>query len=209
MEPVATSYLEFLSENGFEFEGSPFEERAYVVMGNDGYHLDEDGYGDFAYDLQLTDDTGRRFSGTGAQNTDHFVWDAIAVAPIGGTIFEIVEGGVDNPPGTYPEGAVNNLVGIRLGGNFYAYLLHFRQDGVDNTIAVGDRIEAGDRLGRVGNSGVTLEPHLHVALLWYDPVQGRSYSVPATFRQIEVSPGPIGPWTDSTSASPDTGVWIR
>lgn len=208
-QPVELSYREFLRERGFEFDRNPLGERAYVVMGNDGYHLDEDGYGDFAYDLQLTDDQGRRFTGNGAQNTDHLVWDAPAYAPIGGTVFEVVESGVDQTPGSYPDGAVNNLVGIHLGGNFYAYLLHFRQDGVDSSIVPGTRIEPGTRLGRVGNSGVTLEPHLHLVLLWFNPSETRSYSVPAAFSSIEQAPTPRGPWQVRESAIPDTGVWIR
>lgn len=209
MEPVETSYAEFLAEKGFDFVRSPFERPAYVVMGNDGYHLDEDGYGDFAFDLQITDEQGRRFTGDGSQNSDHFVWDETAFAPIGGPIFETFDEQIDNPPGSYPDGAPNNLVGIRLGGNFYAYLLHFRQDGVEPDLSAGDVVQPGDRLGRIGNSGVTLEPHLHLVLLWFDPVLDRSYSVPVHFEQIEVAPTPIGPWRTISGAIPDTGVWIR
>lgn len=209
MEPVTKSYREFFSDQGFEFVRSPFNQPTYVVMGNDGYHLDEDGFGDYAFDLQITDEQGRRFSGTGAANTDHYVWDEPAFAPVAGTLFETYDQQFDNAPGYHPEGAPNNLVGIALGGNFYAYLLHFREDGLEPGLTPGESVSPGDRMGRIGNSGVTLEPHLHLVVLWYDPVAERSYSVPAQFSSIEVSPTPNGPWRTVEGAIPDTGVWIR
>lgn len=39
-------------------------------------------------------------------------------------------------------------------------LAHMRQGSV--AVAPGDRVEVGDRLGQVGNSGASTEPHLHI-----------------------------------------------
>jgi hypothetical protein len=56
----------------------------------------------------------------------------------------------------------------RIPGNFVllrcdkadVLLAHFRQGGV--AVAVGDEVVLGQRLGEVGNSGNTNEPHLHI-----------------------------------------------
>lgn len=42
----------------------------------------------------------------------------------------------------------------------YLLLNDLKQHSV--TVAVGDKVQAGDLLGLVGNSGSTSEPHLHI-----------------------------------------------
>jgi hypothetical protein len=54
-----------------------------------------------------------------------------------------------------------NYVIIDAGG-FYVFLAHMRLGSV--RLEVDDEIQAGQLLGEVGNSGFTLEPHLHIQL---------------------------------------------
>jgi len=191
----------------------PLEGPALVIRGQDGYHLEEDGYGDFAWDLVRTDSLGRRFSGTGAQNEDYLVWGQEVRLPSAGVVVEVVRDAPDNRPGAYPEGAVNNMVGVWLGGQVYLYLLHFQQGSIPSGIAPGVGLEAGTVLGRVGNSGVSLEPHLHMTALYYDvaPVgsgEVRTWSVPIEWRGLWIAGAAdeAGSWTEW--AVPETGVWI-
>jgi dihydrolipoamide dehydrogenase len=69
-------------------------------------------------------------------------------------------------------------------------------------------LEIGTYLGRVGNSGTSLEPHMHVVVLWYDPDAGRYWSVPAEFAGIHAADGPVGPSTPHDFVSPGSGTWI-
>ena len=204
------SYRQFLRDNQIVFRQPPLTDTSYVITGNESYHLDEDGFGDFAWDVERTDDAGRRFTGSGLQNEDYLVWDLPVVSGVAGEVIEIVADGVDNEPGAHPPigAAVNNLVGIALGGSYYAYYLHFRENGVDPALAVGDRVAPGDVLGRAGNSGVSLEPHIHVVLLWYDVEAERSYAVPAEFADVLVAPTPTGPFDLHEYHVPATGEWL-
>ncbi|MNW65229.1 putative peptidase [compost metagenome] len=51
----------------------------------------------------------------------------------------------------------------------YLLLNHLRKDSV--LVNVGDHVNAGDRLGHVGNSGSTSEPHLHIHHQRQDPTK--------------------------------------
>lgn len=208
-EQAAECYLEFVERRAFTIDRSPLEGASQILMGNSGYHRYEGGMGDFAWDFTLVDDTGARFEGDGTQNTDYLVWDEPVVAPVSGYVVDVVDDAADNPPGDYPEGATNNLVGIHLGGSFYLYVLHLKQGSIPDDIAVDTRVDAGDRLGTVGNSGVSLEPHLHVTMLWYDADADRSWSVPTRFQSLEVAPTPKGPWRERDFYRPVTGDNVR
>jgi hypothetical protein len=209
--PNSEPYLEFLRAREMVFQGPPLSETSYVITGNNSYHLDEDGFGDFAWDFERTDINGDRFTGAGLQNEDFLVWDEAVLSGVRGEVIEVIAAGPDNVPGSHPEigTAINNLVGIALGGSFYAYYLHFQQSGVDESVVVGAQVEPGDVLGRAGNSGVSLEPHIHVVLLWFDVAAGRSYSVPAEFTNVLVANSPEGPFEPVDYVVPGSEQWLR
>jgi len=140
---------------------------------------------------------------------------AVAVEEVldAGVVVEVVRDAPDNLPGAYPDDAVNNMVGVWLGGQVYLYLLHFQQGSIPASLRPGVALEQGAFLGLVGNSGVTLEPHLHMTALYYDvaPVgsgEVRTWSVPIEWEDVYLSatvegPGELSPW-----ATPGTGLWI-
>lgn len=59
--------------------------------------------------------------------------------------------------------AIGNHVVIRTEDGAYALLAHLRHGAA--TVRVGQRVEAGERIGECGNSGNTSEPHVHVQLM--------------------------------------------
>jgi len=176
---------------GVALERVPLDGVATVITGHERYHLEENGYGDFAWDLVRTDARGDRFTGDGTRNADYLVWGEDVFLPTAGVVVEVVRDAPDQPPGALDLDAVNNLVGVQIYGGYYLYLLHFQQGSIPAEVEVGARLEAGALLGRVGNSGVSLEPHLHVTALAADrdadPL--RTWSVPSEWVGVWVSRG--------------------
>jgi len=71
-----------------------------------------------------------------------------------------VDGFTDfSPPGRDPENRAGNHVALECEGATI-YLAHLMRGSV--CAKVGERVRAGQVLGRVGNSGNTTEPHLHI-----------------------------------------------
>jgi hypothetical protein len=187
---VGAPYRERIRELGMLLERSPLDGVSWVITGHDSYHLEENGGGDFAWDLVRTDDNRRTFDGYGGDNADFYVWGSSVYLPAGGTVVAARDDLPDNTPGTsaalsfeLPCGS-NNCVGLHLGGNFYLYLLHLRQGSIPDGVALDMALPAGTLVGEVGNSGVSLEPHLHLSLLWYDEDVGHSWSVPAEYAAL-------------------------
>ena len=206
--PGRGSHRRWMRERGLFLRRVPLDGRVNVIAGNGGYHREENGYGDFAWDLVRTDDEGRRFRDDGERNEDYLVWNDEVYLPAPGVVVELVRDVPDNEPGHYEPGAPNNLLGIHLTGAWYLYLLHFRQDSIPLEIEIGDPVGRDLYVGRVGNAGVSLEPHLHMSVLWYDAQAQRSWSVPAEFFDITVASSPRGPAARAEWVVPVAGSWI-
>src|SRR5262249_48923804 len=87
-----------------------------------------------------------------------------ALAPADGTVAIVVDGVPENPvPGARDSYNIGgNHVVLDLGGGEYAMLFHLQPGSIK--VKVGDRVRAGQALGKVGNSGNSSEPHLHFQL---------------------------------------------
>lgn len=204
-------YRQFLQDRGIVIGQSPLQDPAYIITGHESYHREENGFGDFAWDLVATDSRGQRLTDAGTQNSDYLVWDREVSLPTSGWVVEVVRDAPDLNPGVFDQSAVNNLVGVALGGHYTLYLLHFKQDTIGFNVQEGTFLTQGSFLGRVGNSGVTVEPHLHVALLWYDTQANppRSWSVPVEWTGVEIGASPEGPWRRDAPVNPPSRVWLR
>jgi len=88
------------------------------------------------------------------------IWDAPVLAPCAGRVTRARDGRPDMAPPkrdrSHPEGnhVVLDCAGLRV------VLAHLRQGSV--AVTRGDAVAPGDVLGRVGNSGNSTEPHLHI-----------------------------------------------
>lgn len=76
--------------------------------------------------------------------------------------------------------AAGNVIVIELDNGQFVVLAHLRQGSLQ--VEIGDLVQTGDMLARVGNSGNTTMPHLHLQVqthadLW-DP---NNRSVPFAF----------------------------
>ena len=80
-----------------------------------------------------------------------------------------------------------NWVFVSHGDGTYGAYLHFTRGGV--AVDVGDTVASGDTLGRSGNSGYSVLPHLHFDVR-SDCSDDRCRPEPVTFRNT--SPNPRG-----------------
>jgi hypothetical protein len=114
----------------------------------------------FALDILMVKD-GHTHAGEGGKLTDYYCWDQPILAPAPGMVVWVQDSLPDNKPGLtdsrYPTG--NSLV-LDVGHGEYLLFAHMRYGS--RRVRVGDAVAQGTELGRVGNSGNTTEPHLHV-----------------------------------------------
>ena len=154
--------------------GSPSRVRVRVPMdgpitvgwGGDtpdvNYHVE---YPDqrWAYDLLVTVG-GSTHRGDGRQCSNYHAYDRPVLAPADGTARVAVDGDPDRPIGQ-PGGGANpggNHVVLEIAPGEFLYLCHFKPGSL--RVKVGDVVVLGQEIARVGNSGNTSEPHLHIHL---------------------------------------------
>ncbi len=128
--------------------------------------------GHFAWDLVRVDSDGRRSSGAGL--ADNFSFGRSVLAPAGGTVVSAVDGHPDNPPGEVARDA--NHVVIDHGSGEFSRLTHLQRGSV--RVRAGQRLRAGEVVGRVGNSGMSDGPHLHFAFERHDRGSDRESTDP-------------------------------
>lgn len=133
----------------------PQEKRAYVAQR-------------FAVDLVRVDGERRVRRDDGTDAEGYFAFDTPVLAPAGGVVVSAVDGLPDNEGGPR-ERAVEmtlanvpgNHVVLRLRDDGpFVLLAHLRRGSV--RVSPGDRVAQGDEVGRIGSSGNSTEPHLHL-----------------------------------------------
>jgi hypothetical protein len=118
----------------------------------------------FAIDWIKVDGQGKAFRGDGKTSEQWLCYGAEVLAVGTGTVVETMRDLPDQPPGIAPtnltiaEIAGNHVI-LDLGEARYAMYAHLAPHSV--TVHVGDRVQAGVKLGLLGNSGNTTGPHLH------------------------------------------------
>lgn len=145
------------------------------------------GHETYAYDLSRVDPhTFKKLTKSRFQHlfgntiaTDWYSWDEKVYSPIDGVIvqsFNNIEdrmnqvllkdlGDILLNRFNFNSDNLSNFGGnyvIIRGDDFYVFLAHMQQYSLE--VDEGDTVNKGDIIGIVGNSGVTLEPHLHFQL---------------------------------------------
>ena len=116
----------------------------------------------FAIDVVKLSDSGIRARGLYPPTPDRYaIWEAEVVSPCAGRVLEAVDGVPDLfPPVRDPAHPAGNHIIIEEPKGSTVCLAHLRQGSI--CVRVGERVRAGQILGKVGNSGNTTEPHLHL-----------------------------------------------
>lgn len=116
----------------------------------------------WAYDLVVKRD-GLSFRTDGGDVTDYYAYGLPVFAPAGGTVRAVSDGEPDSAVGARSllDGCGNRVV-LEVAADEFLFLCHLEPGSV--TVAEGERISMGQVVGRVGNSGNSTEPHVHVHL---------------------------------------------
>lgn len=157
-----------------------------------------DNFQRYAVDLVVVDSQGHAYRGSGRRNEDFFGWGAPVRAPGDGVIVATNDGQSDNDEvgdenrwkGKTIESAGGNFVLIRHDAGEFSLIEHMQQKSV--TVRVGERVHAGQLIGRVGNSGSSLMPHVHYQLQ-NQLALASARSLPAYFRHVRFVSGEAVP----------------
>jgi hypothetical protein len=128
--------------------------------------------GHFAWDPIRVDARGR--SSSGPRLEQHYALGQPVLAPAHGTVAVAVDGLPDNPPGRPTEHA-NHIV-IDHGHGEFSRLAHLKRGSV--RVRPGDRVRDGQLIAKVGNSGMSEAPHLHIGFERHDRGESREDADP-------------------------------
>lgn len=129
----------------------------------------------FGMDFVVIDAAGSHFKGDGGKVEDYYVFGKPVLAPAAGVVADCIDGRPDNRIGEFnmDYDELMRTKDLRLfGGNFvvldhgdgeFTFFAHL-QNGSQKA-KKGDRVAAGQEIGRVGNSGDSFWPHLHFQVM--------------------------------------------
>jgi hypothetical protein len=122
----------------------------------------------FAIDFLQLDSEGRVFVGDGTVLSNWHFYGADVLAAGAGKVTEVVNDLPNQVPGQFPVGipleqAPGNHVIIDMGHGEFAMYAHMIPGSI--VVEEGQFVRAGEKLGRLGNSGNTIVPHLHFQVM--------------------------------------------
>jgi murein DD-endopeptidase MepM/ murein hydrolase activator NlpD len=106
---------------------------------------------------------GRTHRGDGTRLEDHAVFGAPVLAVADGQVTEVIDGHPDAPVGgrTWQAMAGNHVV-LDIGGGHHVLYAHLQHGSI--AVRPGDVVRRGEVIARVGDSGNSDEPHLHLQM---------------------------------------------
>ncbi|HRY15568.1 MAG: M23 family metallopeptidase [Candidatus Competibacteraceae bacterium] len=122
----------------------------------------------FAIDWEKLDALNRIYVGPREDPRSYFIYGQPVLAVANARVAVAVDGLLEATPGAFPENlslseADGNHVILDLGRSVYVLYAHLQPGSVQ--VRTGDRVRPGQVLGRVGNSGNSLAPHLHLQVM--------------------------------------------
>ncbi len=137
----------------------PFRGAWTVTQGHNGAHTHQ-GPWRHAFDFEIIGADGRAFEGTGLDAADYRCYNLPVLAAGTGTVESVHDGVADNPvAGMNARENWGNTVVIAHGSNLYSVYAHLKPGSI--AVKPGDPVRAGAEVGRCGNSGRSMVPHLH------------------------------------------------
>jgi hypothetical protein len=163
----------------------------------------------FAIDWMRLDDSDRFVAGDPGVVENWAGYGEPVFAVAGGVVVATGDGLPDQPPGQLPDPAAitlqtvdGNHVVLDIGRGLFVFYAHLRKGSL--TVRTGDRVPAGKELGRLGNSGNTSAPHLHLQVM-NGPSPLGSTGLPYVHRSFALT-GTLDR-AGFASAADQTGAW--
>jgi hypothetical protein len=166
LEPVAVLGAPFKGENYIAADGcceSTRHIRALLPI-NGGLWLAQR----FAIDWEQLDEQNRVFVGDPQDPRSYHIYGKDVLAVADARVAVAVDEFADQVPGALPTGvavseADGNHIILDLGNGGYVLYAHLQPGSV--AVNVGETVQRGQVIARVGNSGNTSEPHLHLHVM--------------------------------------------
>jgi hypothetical protein len=122
----------------------------------------------FAIDFLQFDETGRFFAGDVSRLEDYPSYSAPIHSVADGVVVNLYDETDEQVPGRPAEGinlenVGGNMVVVDIGNGAYAFYAHLQRGSLK--VKLGDRVEEGQVLGLLGNTGNSTAPHLHFHLM--------------------------------------------
>lgn len=116
----------------------------------------------YAVDFVIKDKTSQQtFRHSGKRLEDYYCYNKPVLSPVSGTVSVVMHSLPDNPIGTVDkENNWGNHIVIYSDFGYYVEISHLAKDSI--SVVVGERVVAGQLIGRCGNSGYSPEPHIHM-----------------------------------------------
>jgi murein DD-endopeptidase MepM/ murein hydrolase activator NlpD len=116
----------------------------------------------WGYDLVVTVD-GMSFRGSGQRLADYHAYGRQLLSPAAGDVVTVHDGEPDVPIGRKGKGDdLGNHLVLHVAPGEFLFMAHVQPGSIG--VRPGDRVVAGQPLARVGNSGFSSEPHVHLHL---------------------------------------------
>jgi len=113
-----------------------------------------------AFDFSKKDSSGKSYRNQGKNNEDFYAFGQEVIAPCQATVVKVIDGIDDNsigrPNATRTYG---NAVVLQTAQEEFLLLAHLKNQSI--TVTEGQMVNQGDLLAGCGNSGYSMEPHLH------------------------------------------------
>jgi hypothetical protein len=128
----------------------------------------------YAMDLVKLNKWGNRANSIFSTRLEDYVtFNDTVYSPCAGIVLKTQDDNEDNIPPVRKRGPSNTNQALIEADSFYVFMAHFRQGHV--FVKEGDQVQAGQPIALAGNSGFSLEPHLHIqvhaktdkAIPWY------------------------------------------
>jgi Peptidase family M23 len=143
------------------------------------------------------------FAGDPSKNESYFIFGDNVIAAAAGRVVAARDGMPENtPPNVPPEDvdtATGNYVLVEISSNRFALYAHLHTGSV--RVGVGERVQRGQVLGLVGNTGNSTEAHLHFHVTDGPSPLGAN-GVPYDFRRFQLEGRVIGLETGTPTIVP-------
>lgn len=163
----------------------------------------------YAIDYEQADEQNRIFTGDPKDPVSYEIFGKEVHAVADGTVVGTRNDLPEQTPGTYPtniaiDEADGNFVVLDIGDGFFVNYAHMQPGSVRPKL--GDKVDRGDVIGLVGNSGNSVAPHLHIHLM-DGPSPLAAQGLPYLYDRFTTTGQVVS--TAAFDASEGTGVPLR